>query len=157
MTLTDWFAQYLDLYKRGCKPRTLEEYRRLYAAHVAPVIGSQDVLKVTPEDIQRALIGALDRSGARTAQAVHALLRALYRRAVRSRMVTWSPVDAVDRPQHTATPGVAMTDEDYELYQAMLARKRIRRGAVHGQVVDEAVPAKTPQNLFDIWKERPDK
>ena len=50
-----------------------------------------------------------------------------------------------------------MTDEDYELYQAMLARKRIRRGAVHGQVVDEAVPAKTPQNLFDIWKERPDK
>lgn len=51
-----------------------------------------------------------------------------------------------------------MTDEDYERHIALLNRKRrIRRGAVHGQVVDEAVPAKTPQNLFDIWKERPDK
>ena len=141
MTLTDWFAQYLDLYKRGCKPRTLEEYRRLYAAHVAPVIGSQDVLKVTPEDIQRALIGALDRSGARTAQAVHALLRALYRRAVRSRMVTWSPVDAVDRPQHTATPGVAMTDEDYaaalpwisdDLGLSLALMAGLRRGEIAG-------------------------
>ena len=113
MTLTDWFDQYLDLYKRGCKPRTLEEYRRQYAAHVAPVLGTIDVTEVTPEDIQRVLLIAQYQSGARTAQAVHALLHALYRRAVRSRLVTWSPVDAVDRPKHTATPGVAMTDEDY--------------------------------------------
>lgn len=141
MTLTDWFAQYLDLYKRGCKPRTLEEYRRLYAAHVAPVLGAVDVTEVTPEDIQRALIGAHDRSGARTAQAVHALLRALYRRAVRSRLVTWSPVDAVDRPQHTASPGVAMTDEDYtaalpwitdDLGLALALMAGLRRGEIAG-------------------------
>lgn len=51
-----------------------------------------------------------------------------------------------------------MNDEDYERHIALLNRKRrIRRGAVHDQVVDEAVPSETPQNLFDIWKERPDK
>lgn len=51
-----------------------------------------------------------------------------------------------------------MTDEDYERHVALLNRKRrIRRGAVHDQVVDEAVAPETPQNLFDIWKERPDK
>lgn len=141
MTLNDWFAQYLDLYKRGCKPRTLEEYRRLYAAHVAPVLGAVDVPSVTPEDIQRALIGAHDRSGARTAQAVHALLRALYRRAVRSRLVVWSPVDAVDRPQHTPSPGVAMTDEDYtaalpwisdDLGLSLALLAGLRRGEIAG-------------------------
>ncbi|MGN1021043.1 MAG: tyrosine-type recombinase/integrase [Aristaeellaceae bacterium] len=139
--MTDWFAQYLELYKRGCKPRTLEEYRRLYAAHVAPVLGAVDVTDVTPEDIQRVLVSAQERSGARTAQAVHALLRALYRRAVRSRLVIWSPVDAVDRPQHTATPGIAMTEEDYRaalpwimddlgLSLALLAG--LRRGEIAG-------------------------
>lgn len=51
-----------------------------------------------------------------------------------------------------------MNDEDYELHIALLNRKRrIRRGAVHDQVVDEAVAPETPQNLYDIWKERPDK
>ena len=141
MTLNDWFAQYLDLYKRGCKPRTLEEYRRLYTAHVAPILGAVDVTKVTPEDIQRALIEAHDRSGARTAQAVHALLRALYRRAVRSRLVIWSPVDAVDRPQHTPSPGVALTDEDYaaalpwisdDLGLSLALLAGLRRGEIAG-------------------------
>lgn len=50
-----------------------------------------------------------------------------------------------------------MNDEDYERHIALLNRKRrIRRGAVHGQVV-EAMEEETPQNSFDIWKERPDK
>ena len=50
-----------------------------------------------------------------------------------------------------------MNDEDYEQHIALLNRKRrIRRGAVHGQVV-EAMEEETPQNSFDIWKERPDK
>lgn len=43
-----------------------------------------------------------------------------------------------------------MTDEDYERHIALLNRKRrIRRGAVHDQVVDEAVPAKTPHSISD--------
>lgn len=113
MIVNDWFAQYMELYMSNRKPRTLEEYARLYAAHIAPAMGAADVTSVTPEDIQRALINAQMRSGPRTAQAVHALLRAVFRRAVRSRLLTWSPVDAVDRPQHTAEPGIAMTDEDY--------------------------------------------
>lgn len=41
-----------------------------------------------------------------------------------------------------------MTDEDYERHIALLNRKRrIRRGAVHDQVVDEAVPSETPHPI----------
>lgn len=108
-----WFADYLQLYKRGLKPRTLEEYNRLYRVHIAPELATVELAAITPEHIQRVLIGAQERSGQRSAQAVHALLRACLRRAVRSRLLQWSPVDAVDRPQHTPQQGTALTDADY--------------------------------------------
>lgn len=108
-----WFADYLRLYKRGLKPRTLEEYNRLYRLHIAPELAEVELAALTPEHVQRVLIGAADRSGQRSAQAVHALLRACLRRAVRSRLLQWSPVDAVDRPQHTPQQGAAMTETDY--------------------------------------------
>lgn len=108
-----WFADYLSLYKRGLKPRTLEEYTRLYRLHIAPELAAIDLAAITPEHIQRVLIGAEARSGQRSAQAVHALLRACLRRAVRSRLLQWSPVDAVDRPQHTPQQGTALSEADY--------------------------------------------
>lgn len=41
-----------------------------------------------------------------------------------------------------------MTDEDYERHIALLNRKRrIRRGAVHDQVVDEAMAPETPHSI----------
>lgn len=108
-----WFTEYIRLYKRALKPRTLEEYNRLYQLHIAPELAAIDLGAITPEHVQRVLIGAADRSGQRSAQAVHALLRACFRRAVRSRLLVWSPVDAVDRPQHTPQQGVAMSEADY--------------------------------------------
>lgn len=108
-----WFTEYIRLYKRNLKPRTLEEYSRLYQLHIAPDLAAVDLDAITPEHIQRVLLGAADRSGQRSAQAVHALLRACLRRAVRSRLLVWSPVDAVDRPQHTPQQGAALTEADY--------------------------------------------
>lgn len=108
-----WFADYLRLYKRALKPRTLEEYNRLYRVHIAPDLADVELAALTPEHVQRVLIGAEERSGQRSAQAVHALLRACLRRAVRSRLLVWSPVDAVDRPQHTPQQGAALTNADY--------------------------------------------
>lgn len=108
-----WFADYLQLYKRSLKPRTLEEYNRLHAQHIAPVLAPLELSAITPEDVQRVLVDAETRSGQRSAQAVHALLRACFRRAVRSRLLQWSPIDAVDRPQHTPQQGTALSEADY--------------------------------------------
>lgn len=113
MTYAEWYTEYLTLYAGAAKPRTREGYNQLHRAHIAPVLGGIELEAVTPEDVQRVLLSAADRSGARTAQAVHALLRAVFRRAVRSRRLQWSPVDAVDRPQHVPVPGVAMSSEDF--------------------------------------------
>ena len=141
LTLENWMMDYLTLYKRGCKPRTLEEYARLYRLHIAPELAEVELDALTPEHIQRVLIGAEARSGQRSAQAVHALLRACLRRAVRSRLLVWSPVDAIDRPQHTPSPGVALTDEDYaaalpwildDLGLSLALLAGLRRGEISG-------------------------
>lgn len=152
MTYHAWYALYIDLYKRDLKPRTREEYDRLHRAHIAPILGACELSAITPEDVQRVLVAAADRSGQRTAQAVHALIRAVMRRAVRSRLLTWSPCDAIDRPQHSPASGVAMTEADYaaslpwildDLALSLALLAGLRRGEICGlQWGDVDLPAR---------------
>lgn len=112
MNFQDWFDLYLSTYKRDIKPRTREEYVRQNRVYIAPIIGAKPLEAVTPEDCQ-AIINAAAAKGERISQAVFALLRAAFRRAVRSRRLCWSPMDAVDRPKHRPEAGSALTESDY--------------------------------------------
>ena len=112
MNFKDWFTLYLSTYKQDIKPRTREEYERQYRAYIAAAIGTKPLEEITPEDCQ-AIINAAAEKGERIAQAVFALLRACFRRAVRSRRLCWSPMDAVDRPRHKSQQGNALTESDY--------------------------------------------
>ena len=112
MQYQDWFTLYLSTYKCDIKPRTREEYERQNRAYIAPVIGAKPLEAVTPEDCQ-AIINAAAAKGERISQAVFALLRATFRRAVRSRRLLWSPMDAVDRPKHRPEAGSALSKSDY--------------------------------------------
>ena len=107
-----WFNLYLSTYKRSIKPRTREEYERQHRAYIAPVNGKMPLEDVRPENCQ-SIINAATEKGERLGQAVYALLRAVLRRAVRSRRLLWSPMDAIDRPRHTAKQGNALTEADY--------------------------------------------
>lgn len=112
MDYQEWFTLYLSTYKRDIKPRTREEYQRQHRTYIAPIIGAKPLEAITPEDCQ-AIINAAAANGECIAQAVYALLRAAFRRAVRSRRLLWSPMDAVDRPKHKPEPGNALTEADY--------------------------------------------
>ena len=114
MLYHEWFSQYMALYKTGLKPRTREEYERINRAYLAPILGALDVAAITPEDVQRCLIAAADRGGSRQAQAVFSLIHAVMRRACRSRLVPWSPVDALDKPEHTPEQGKQLTERDLD-------------------------------------------
>lgn len=113
MTYQEWFSLYLSTYKQKAKPRTLEEYQRQNRVYIAPIIGAKELEAVSAEDIQ-AIVNAAAERGDRIAQAVYALVHAVFCRAVRSRRLLWSPVDAVDRPKHKAQEGQALTDKDLE-------------------------------------------
>ena len=113
MTYSEWYTIYLATYKQETKPRTLEEYERQHRAYIAPIIGAKELDTVTAEDIQT-VINTATANGSRIAQAVYALLHAVFRRAVRSRRLLWSPVDAIDRPKHTTQTGKALSDREFE-------------------------------------------
>lgn len=138
MTVDCWFSQYITCYKQDLRPRTLAEYGRLYAAYIAPKLGAVELAELSPEACQSAIVAA-ESHGSRTAQAVFALLRAMLRRAVRSRHLQWSPIDALDAPKHKPQPGRVLTDEHYaaaceiaedELGVALALHAGLRRGEV---------------------------
>ena len=114
MSYDQWYSQYMTLYKSNLKPRTREEYDRINRTYLAPILGALDVAAITPEDVQRCLVRAADRGGTRQAQAVYSLIHAVMRRACRSRLILWNPVDALDKPEHTPEQGRQLTDRDYE-------------------------------------------
>lgn len=114
MLYGQWYSQYMTLYKSGLKPRTREEYDRIQRIYLAPILGALDLQEISPEHLQRCLVLAADRGGPRQAQAVFSLIRAVMRRACRSRHILWNPVDALDKPEHTPEIGRQLTDRDYE-------------------------------------------
>ena len=57
MTYSEWFTQYMSLYKRKISDKTRESYLRL-AQLVAPIIGAKPLEAITPDDIQAAIISA---------------------------------------------------------------------------------------------------
>lgn len=113
MTYDAWFDAYMSLYKRKVKPKTRESYDHLHAAFISPVLGALDLAAITPEHIQLVLLDAGGHGG-RTAQITYALMHAVFRRALRSRLVAWSPVEAIDKPEHAASIGCALNDQAYE-------------------------------------------
>lgn len=120
MTYAEWYTQYMALYKRRIAAKTRESYARL-AALVAPVLGPIQLEELTPEDIQLALLAIEEAAGSRQAQLAYALVHACLRRAVRSHRLNYNPADAIDKPEHEARKGRAITGEDWQLLEPVIA------------------------------------
>lgn len=114
MLYCEWYSQYMAVYKTKLAPRTREEYDRIQRTYLAPILGSMQLPEISPEDVQMCLVLAADRGGSRQAQAVYSLIHAVMRRACRSRHIPWSPVDALDKPEHDQEQGKQLTRKDYE-------------------------------------------
>lgn len=115
MNYAAWYDQYMAVYKTNLAPRTREEYDRQQRKYLAPLLGSMELTDITPEDVQRCLVLAADRGGTRQSQAVYSLIHAVMRRAYRSRLILWNPVDALDKPEHNQEQGKMLTDADLQI------------------------------------------
>ena len=113
MNYSEWYTLYMSTYKPKLKPRTREEYDRQNRKYILPIIAERPLEDISPEEIQQ-IINTASENGGRVAQAVYSLLHPIFSRAVRSHRLQWSPVDAVDRPQHRQKSGEALNESDYE-------------------------------------------
>lgn len=121
MLYGEWFTQYVKLYCRKLAPKTLEGYTRL-AQLLGPQLDALPLDAVTAEHVQAALLAVEAAAGPRQAQLAYTLLHAVFRRACRSRLLSWSPVEAIDRPEHQPREGRAITGADWQaLSPAILA------------------------------------
>lgn len=111
MTYAEWYTKYLQLYKRNLAPKTRDSYSQVSAAYILPVVGALQLEGITPEHVQESVNAAADHGG-RTSQIVYALLHAVLRRAYRSRLISFNPADAVDRPVHDQEQGKALSAAD---------------------------------------------
>lgn len=140
MTYGEWFTQYVKLYCRKLAPKTLEGYTRL-AQLIGPQLDALPIDQVSAEHVQAALLAVEAAAGPRQAQLAYTLLHAVFRRACRSRLLSWSPVEALDRPEHQPREGRAITGEDWKLLLpaitgdvalSLMAFAGLRRGEVLG-------------------------
>ena len=126
MTLSEWCAQWLELYvRRQRKPKTLEGYSSTLRLHVLPALGGAALEQLTPEDVQQVINGLLDRCMSRTAQVVYTVLHCALARAVRSGHIARNVVGLIDKPSHVVRHGQAWNVEDQRLFVAAASGHRL--------------------------------
>lgn len=120
MTYTQWYQQYLRLYKRKIAAKTKESYTRIQTL-IEPIIGKLEIEAITPDDIQAALVCVEETAGSRQAQIAYALLHAAFGRAVKSQHLEKSPVEFIDKPEHEAESGQALEGEDWRTLEPIIS------------------------------------
>lgn len=119
MNYAQWYSQYLQLYKRKLAPKTRESYDQVTRLYILPAMGDVELEAVTPELVQLAINAAADRGG-RQAQVVFSVMHAVMRRAYRSRLIGWNPVDAIDKPEHEQEQGKALSAADLQRAEQLI-------------------------------------
>lgn len=140
MTYAEWYAKYLQVYKRNLAPKTRESYDQVTKAYILPVAGSLQLEEISPEHVQEAVNAAADRGG-RQAQVVYSVFHAVMRRAYRSRLILFNPVDAIDKPDHQQEEGKALSAADLQIAEppigddlslSLALHAGLRRGEICG-------------------------
>lgn len=119
MNYSEWYTKYLQLYKRNLAPKTRESYDQVTRLYILPAVADLQLNEITPEHVQLAINAAADR-GSRQAQVVFSVFHAVMRRAYRSRLIVWNPVDAIDKPEHEQEQGKALSAADLLLTEPLI-------------------------------------
>ena len=120
LTVTQYLNRWLDSIQRKVAPKTWERYSGLVRLTLAPAIGSYPLGKLQPLHIQDCYAAALasgriDGKGGLSPQTVlhaHRVLHEALRQAVRWRLISRNPVEAVEPPKPTRREMCALGDAE---------------------------------------------
>lgn len=103
VSLTAWVESWIDGRSIRLKPSTIDGYKGNLRRYIAPhPIGSMPIGEIAPEHIIVLLAPIVAKGYTRQAQLVQILLGAAFKAAVKQRILTYNPVDCVDKVQHSA-------------------------------------------------------
>jgi integrase len=97
-------AEYLERWMRdyvepSLAPKTVATYRDVIRVHLAPALGSLDLVGLRPAHIQALYTAMRERLSARSVLRYHQVLHAALRQAVRWQLLIRNPADAVEPPR----------------------------------------------------------
>lgn len=95
-----YVEEWLDTKAHSLRSNTVENYRYLLEKYVSPKLGNRKLRSIEPTDISNIYSG-LARQGlsGTTVQLIHAILSGIFKQAVKSRLIRFNPLSAVDRPK----------------------------------------------------------
>ena len=118
ITVTEWFEEYLKLYKEGkVKDTTLYRIRQTYSPCKKDVLGSMRLQEVRAIHIQ-SLFNSLDAKGYTygTIKLLKSLLNELFKKAIGNGYVLINPIGAVVMPKKTKCDQRFLTEEEQEMF-----------------------------------------
>ncbi len=115
MTLSEYLNEWIEIYVEPFRrPNTIDCYRRSIT-YLPSELASKPLEQIDGLSLQK----AINRQAAehpRTAQLTYATLHAALARAVRLRMLPYSPMDGCDKPQHTPKQTAILTVKQMQNY-----------------------------------------
>lgn len=118
VTFGEWLVEWLDLYKKDkVRVSTFEGYLLYIKNLVIPKIGLVPLASLSTNDIQ-GLYNHLQRTGRKpaTIQKTHRIISQSLDKAVETRLISWNPAKATERPAVQKSGGQAMTAEEMEKF-----------------------------------------
>lgn len=94
--LRDFLERWLEAKARQVKPRTVDYYRYAVQKYINPKLGGTRLSKLTPLRIQSALGEIADEASPHTSNACRSTLRTALAQAVKWRLLSTNPSEAVD-------------------------------------------------------------
>lgn len=129
------------------KPATRVRYETILVRHLYPAFGARPLASIRPTEVQELIAALSARLAPRTVQGVYRVLHALYKAAVRDRLVAANPCEHIDLPRSpkqdvtilTAAQVVALADAIDPRYRTMVIL-----GAGAGLRISEALGLAVP-------------
>lgn len=112
LTVKQYLKQWLEHVSPNLKPRTIGDYRYTVAHYINPALGSKQLAKLKPLDIQSLVNDIAKRSGARTANLCRTRLFTAMKQAVRWELIPRNPVEAVTTVKETKRKQIIWTSEE---------------------------------------------
>lgn len=118
ITVTEWFEEYLKLYKEGkVKDTTLYRIQQTYSPCKKDVLGMMRLQEVRAIHIQ-SLINSLDAKGYTygTIKLLRSLLNEMFKKAIGNGYVLINPCDAIVMPKKPKCDQRFLTEEEQEMF-----------------------------------------
>jgi site-specific recombinase XerD len=121
ITTGEWLRLWVNAIKAEVSPKTHERYAEIVRCYLLPAIGSIQLQRLTPTDIQRGYNNFDRKPSPRTRRHIHRILKSALTRAIEQQALARNPATSLRLPKVEKQPITALTVEQTKVLLAEIA------------------------------------